>query len=63
MKLLVLGGTEFVGRHAVQAALARGHEVTLFNRGLTNPGLFPRVEHLRGDRETQPGLAALSGRR
>ena len=63
MKVLVLGGTEFVGRHAVQAALARGHEVTLLNRGLTNPGLFPEAEHLRGDRETTAGLAALSGRR
>jgi 2'-hydroxyisoflavone reductase len=63
MKLLVLGGTEFVGRHAVRAALARGHELTLFNRGMTNPGLFPEAEHLRGDRETQAGLATLSRRR
>ncbi len=63
MRVLVLGGTEFVGRHAVRAALARGHEVTLFNRGLRNPGLFPEAEHLRGDRETADGLAALSGRR
>ena len=43
MKILILGGTRFLGRHLADAALARGHEVTLFNRGLTNPGLFPEV--------------------
>ncbi len=41
MRLLVLGGTAFVGRHFAAAALERGHEVTLLTRGLTNPGLFP----------------------
>ena len=51
MRILVLGGTKFVGRHTVQAALDRGHEVTLFNRGRTNPDLFPEVERLRGDRD------------
>lgn len=50
MKLLILGGTAFVGRHLVEAALARGHTVTLFNRGRTNPDIFPEVESLRGDR-------------
>ena len=50
MRLLVLGGTGFVGRHIVQRALARGDEVTLFNRGRTAPGLFPQAELLRGDR-------------
>lgn len=50
MRLLVLGGTGFVGRHIVQRALARGDEVTLFNRGRTAPGLFPEAELLRGDR-------------
>ena len=50
MRLLVLGGTKFLGRAAVEAALARGHEVTLFNRGETNPELFPEAEKLRGDR-------------
>ncbi|MBL9104852.1 MAG: NAD-dependent epimerase/dehydratase family protein [Myxococcales bacterium] len=48
--ILVLGGTRFVGRHIVDAALARGHRVTLFNRGRTNPGLFPGVERVLGDR-------------
>lgn len=54
MKLLVLGGTEFLGRAAVGAALRRGHDVTLFNRGQTNPELFPEVEKLRGDRAVDP---------
>ena len=58
MKLLVLGGTKFLGRATVETALARGHEVTLFNRGQTNPDLFPGVEKLRGDRSGD--LSALS---
>ena len=61
MKLLVLGGTLYLGRHTVEAALSRGHEVTLFNRGQTNPELFPGVEKLRGDRERDLGL--VRGRR
>ena len=60
MKLLVLGGTKFLGRAAVEIALARGHEVTLFNRGQTNPELFPKAERLRGDRDGD--LSALEGR-
>jgi 2'-hydroxyisoflavone reductase len=60
MRLLVLGGTKFLGRAVVRAALAGGHEVTLFNRGRTNAGLFPDVEHLVGDRDG--GLGALAGR-
>ena len=61
MRVLVLGGTVFVGRHVVEAALARGHDVTVFNRGRTHPGLFEHVEELRGDRE-RGELAALAGR-
>jgi 2'-hydroxyisoflavone reductase len=60
MRLLVLGGTKFLGRAAVEAALARGHEVTLFNRGETNPELFSEAEKLRGDRTSD--LGALAGR-
>ena len=60
MKLLILGGTMFLGRHLVAAARARGHAVTLFNRGKTNPGLFPDLEQLHGDRNV--GLGALEGR-
>jgi nucleoside-diphosphate-sugar epimerase len=51
MKLLILGGTVFLGRHLVTAAQARGHEITLFNRGEHNPELFPDVEKLRGNRD------------
>lgn len=61
MKLLILGGTRFLGRHLVDAALVAGHEVTLFNRGRTAPNLFPAVESLRGERDG--GLDALRGRR
>ncbi|MGB7924979.1 MAG: SDR family oxidoreductase [Pyrinomonadaceae bacterium] len=61
MKLLILGGTVFLGRHMVEAALARGHEVTLFNRGRHDAGLFPEVEKLRGDRTVE--MDALRGRR
>jgi 2'-hydroxyisoflavone reductase len=49
MRLLVLGGTKFLGRAFVETALARGHEVTTFTRGVTNPSLFPQAERLRGD--------------
>lgn len=64
MKVLVLGGTRFLGRHLVEALLARDIEVTLFNRGRSAPGLFGGVEHLRGDRDAgADGLAALAGRR
>jgi 2'-hydroxyisoflavone reductase len=61
MDLLILGGTGFLGRHLVEAALGDGHRVTLFNRGLIGPGLFPEVETVRGDREVD--LSALRGRR
>ena len=60
MRILVLGGTQFLGRHAVEAALRRGHDVTLFNRGQTRPELFPDVEKVRGDRDGN--LDALRGR-
>jgi len=60
VKLLVLGGTKFLGRHAVAAALRDGHEVTIFTRGKTNPDLFPEAEHLVGDRDG--GLDALCDR-
>ena len=57
--ILILGGTGFIGPHMVRYALSRGHTVTLFNRGRTNPGLFPEVETLIGDRDG--GLATLEG--
>jgi 2'-hydroxyisoflavone reductase len=60
VKLLILGGTKFLGKHVAAAALAAGDDVTLFTRGETNPELFPEAEHLRGDRDGN--LAALEGR-
>jgi 2'-hydroxyisoflavone reductase len=60
VRLLVLGGTQFVGRACVEAALALGHDVTLFHRGRTNPDLFPTSEHVLGDRDG--GLEPLAGR-
>ena len=60
MRLLIIGGTRFLGRALVEDALARGHKVTLFNRGKTNPELFPEVERITGDRDG--GLEALEGR-
>ncbi len=60
MRLLVLGGTKFLGRQVVQTALEFGHDVTVFNRGRTAPGLFGGVRELVGDRSTGD-LAALNG--
>jgi len=63
VRLLVLGGTNYLGRHLVEHALAEGHQVTLFNRGRTGAGLFPDVPRLIGDRtgDGHPaGLAALA---
>lgn len=63
-KLLILGGTNFVGPALVERAIERGHEVTLFNRGITRPHLFPSVEKLRGNRQLEGGdLTALEGQR
>ncbi len=61
LSILVLGGTGFIGPHMVRYAMARGHTVTLFNRGRTNAHLFPELEKLVGDRDGD--LAALEGRR
>ena len=72
LKILVLGGTRFLGPAIVDHAVARGHEVTLFNRGKSNPDMYPDLEKLRGDRGsppsrrnpegTPPDLKALEGR-
>ena len=59
MKILVIGGTIFLGRHVVDVALARGHDVTLFNRG-NNKELFPHLEQIHGNRDG--GIAALGDR-
>jgi 2'-hydroxyisoflavone reductase len=64
LKLLVLGGTYFLGPQVVDAAVGAGHQVTLFNRGKTNPGMFPNLEHIRGDRDKKSeDLSGLQGSR
>lgn len=65
LKLLILGGTAFLGPELVAAAQARGHTLTLFNRGKTRPNLFPDLEKLQGDRDPKKGdgLKALEGDR
>src|SRR5262249_10547165 len=60
LKILILGGTGFIGPHQVRYALARGHKLSLFNRGKRNPDLFPEVEHLPGDRNGD--LKSLEGK-
>lgn len=60
-KVLILGGTSFLGPEIVEVARARGHTLTLFNRGKTNPQLFPNIEKLHGDRR-KSDLDALKGR-
>jgi 2'-hydroxyisoflavone reductase len=60
MKLLIIGGTVFLGRHIVEYALKEGHEVTMFNRGQHNPELFPEVEKMHGDRKID--IEKLAGR-
>jgi 2'-hydroxyisoflavone reductase len=60
MKLLIIGGTRFLGRALVDTAVARGHTVTLFNRGKSNPDLYDDVETIVGDRDG--GLDGLKGR-
>ena len=61
MRILILGGTGFIGPHQVRYAQQRGHKLTLFNRGKTNPGLFPEIEKLEGDRAVG-NYASLKGR-
>ena len=60
MKILILGGTIFLGRHLIEAALAREHQITIFHRGWHNPDWDPEVEKLQGDRSRD--VEALRGR-
>ena len=59
LKILILGGTGFIGPHMVREALRRGHDVSLFNRGRTNNELFPDLKLFKGDRNN--GLQPLEG--
>ncbi|MGV9774939.1 NAD-dependent epimerase/dehydratase family protein [Streptosporangium sp. NPDC003464] len=61
MRILIIGGTRFVGQHITEAAIAAGHEVSLLHRGQTGPELFPEAEHLRADRNAD--LSVLRERR
>lgn len=61
MSILVLGGTRFLGPHFIEAARARGHTITIFNRGRTNVGRVKGVEVLSGDRDGK--LDALKNRK
>jgi 2'-hydroxyisoflavone reductase len=61
VRILVVGGTRFIGRHFTAAAIGRGHEVTLFHRGRTGVDLFPEATHLLGDRDSD--LSALASGR
>lgn len=58
MKILVLGGTSFVGRYLVEAAENNGHEVVLFNRGKTNSEVYKHLRHIQGDRRNDAHLVA-----
>jgi 2'-hydroxyisoflavone reductase len=60
MRLLILGGTRFLGRHLTEHALRAGHDVTLFHRGRTGKGLFPGVPRLVGDRTEDGDPAGLT---
>jgi 2'-hydroxyisoflavone reductase len=62
MRILMLGGTGFVGRAVVEAALSRGHHVTVFNRGRSGADLFPQVPRLVGDRDSDDYSALATGR-
>jgi 2'-hydroxyisoflavone reductase len=61
VKILIIGGTRLLGRHIVESALGRGYEITLFNRGITNPDIFTDIETIHGDRDG--GLGPLKGRK
>ncbi|MGI5244379.1 NAD-dependent epimerase/dehydratase family protein [Dactylosporangium sp. CA-139066] len=61
MRLLIVGGTQFVGRHITEAALRNGHDVTLLHRGRTGADLFPEAAHVLADRDGD--LSGLAGRR
>ena len=61
MRVLILGGTKYLGRHLAEHALQAGHDVILFNRGRTGTELFPGVPRLIGDRTPGSWLRDLTG--
>ena len=60
-RILILGGTRFLGRHIAELALAAGHQLTLLHRGVSNPGLFAQAQHLIADRDLDGQLSVLQG--
>ncbi|MCG8339320.1 MAG: epimerase, partial [Proteobacteria bacterium] len=60
MKILIIGGTIFLGKYLTLAAISKGHKVTLFNRGASRSDEWPKVEHIKGDRDKD--LDKLKGR-
>jgi 2'-hydroxyisoflavone reductase len=62
VRILFFGGTGFVGRHAVEACLARSHDVTIVCRGLSDPLVFPDVPRIAGDRADPATLALVAAR-
>ncbi len=62
MRLLIIGGTRFLGRHLAQQAMDRGHELTLLHRGRSNPGLYPQAEHILADRDADLSALTTPGR-
>ncbi len=60
-RILILGGTRFLGRHIAELALAAGHQLTLLHRGVSNPGLFAQAQHLIADRDLEGQLSVLQG--
>jgi len=58
VRVLIIGGTSFVGRHIAEAVIAAGHGVTFFNRGITSGELFREHGHLRGDRRVDVSTLA-----
>ena len=60
LKILILGGTRFIGLHMTAVAKQRGHTLTFFNRGKTKTDRFPEVERIKGDRNGE--IDGLKGR-
>src|SRR6187455_3559777 len=60
LRILILGGTRFIGLHMTALALARGHQLTFFNRGKTHTDRYPEIERIKGDRNGE--LDGLKGR-
>jgi len=60
-KILIIGGTQFVGRNLIEHLIELGtYDITLFNRGITNPDLFPEIKKIKGDRKVKEDVALLT---